>query len=367
MFLRGADPMQSEIRPASIKGALRFWWRALNWQKYPDLTNLHKAEADIFGFAEIGRSKVGIAVKDIKYPEHSKNGLPPFEGFGNQIGYQINSSRGRFNVLDYLAYGVTKDRKSPTKFIPTKTSFNIDLRFSKKLSEEQKESVLDALSALSHYANLGAKSRNGFGKVWIASLADRKENVDRPLFSGGLAPYTAGSENARLLSMPNPVGQWHEALALLGKKYYESRLAIEANQSSGGLHDTRKRYLLAQPLNEKNSKMDKIDENGRKETVYFKGDFELQRHSKSIFFSIVPDGKQVVGQVLHLPYHYLRNIQHSKAKAKVKYKTRDKKSAAEYQADYLGTYQAFLNKFIEGGELTDITPNLQTTETETHA
>ena len=30
LFLGGADPNKAELRAPSIKGALRFWWRALN-------------------------------------------------------------------------------------------------------------------------------------------------------------------------------------------------------------------------------------------------------------------------------------------------------------------------------------------------
>ncbi|WP_124398070.1 type III-B CRISPR module RAMP protein Cmr1 [Thermaurantimonas aggregans] len=30
MFLSGADQRVPELRPPSIKGALRFWWRAMN-------------------------------------------------------------------------------------------------------------------------------------------------------------------------------------------------------------------------------------------------------------------------------------------------------------------------------------------------
>ncbi|OPX29474.1 MAG: type III-B CRISPR module RAMP protein Cmr1 [Candidatus Omnitrophica bacterium 4484_171] len=30
MFLAGADGRTPELRPPSIKGAMRFWWRAMN-------------------------------------------------------------------------------------------------------------------------------------------------------------------------------------------------------------------------------------------------------------------------------------------------------------------------------------------------
>lgn len=47
MFLAGADGQTPEIRPASIKGALRFWWRAMHgdWE----LSKLKQQEGKIFG------------------------------------------------------------------------------------------------------------------------------------------------------------------------------------------------------------------------------------------------------------------------------------------------------------------------------
>jgi CRISPR/Cas system CMR-associated protein Cmr1 (group 7 of RAMP superfamily) len=59
MFLGGADPKTPQgIRPASVKGALRFWWRALNWARVAALHSsdqnaalrqLHQEEGWLFG------------------------------------------------------------------------------------------------------------------------------------------------------------------------------------------------------------------------------------------------------------------------------------------------------------------------------
>ena len=60
LFLGGSDQQADGIRPSSIKGALRFWWRALNWarclqQRDGDevqaLRHLHAEEARLFGIA----------------------------------------------------------------------------------------------------------------------------------------------------------------------------------------------------------------------------------------------------------------------------------------------------------------------------
>lgn len=67
MFLGGeaqqADPTQ--FRNASFKGALHFWWRALNWgralkqaggEQGAALRYLHTLEGDLFGLASDGKN-----------------------------------------------------------------------------------------------------------------------------------------------------------------------------------------------------------------------------------------------------------------------------------------------------------------------
>lgn len=72
MFLAGADGSTPELRAPSIKGALRFWWRAMNGhlelKDFKDRRTgrvkkgLRTIEGRIFGSAEHGRSKVIIKI-----------------------------------------------------------------------------------------------------------------------------------------------------------------------------------------------------------------------------------------------------------------------------------------------------------------
>jgi len=59
MFLSGADGQTPELRAPSIKGALRFWWRALNG--HLALPELKKQEGSIFGDTS-RKSKFSICV-----------------------------------------------------------------------------------------------------------------------------------------------------------------------------------------------------------------------------------------------------------------------------------------------------------------
>lgn len=61
MFLAGADGKTPELRASSIKGALRFWWRALNG--HLSLKELKEREGKIFGNTE-QQSRVIILCKN---------------------------------------------------------------------------------------------------------------------------------------------------------------------------------------------------------------------------------------------------------------------------------------------------------------
>ncbi len=60
MFLTGADNKTPEVRPPSIKGMMRFWWRAMHG--YLDNAELKEREGKMFGTSDedIGRSKFSI-------------------------------------------------------------------------------------------------------------------------------------------------------------------------------------------------------------------------------------------------------------------------------------------------------------------
>jgi len=62
MFLNGADGQTPELRAPSIKGAMRFWWRALH--AHLPLAELKKQESAIFGGSgdNVSRSKILIRV-----------------------------------------------------------------------------------------------------------------------------------------------------------------------------------------------------------------------------------------------------------------------------------------------------------------
>src|SRR5262245_14457005 len=77
LFPASAIPGDCELRPAAIKGALRFWWRALN--AHMDEDTMRLKEAQLFGAPDekIGRSRVRLTISDA--PQAI---LPSFNGKG---------------------------------------------------------------------------------------------------------------------------------------------------------------------------------------------------------------------------------------------------------------------------------------------
>jgi len=72
LFMHGADGKTPELRPASIKGVMRFWWRAINgdlplndYKENAKLKGLRSQEAEIFGNTEM-KSSFSIKIKNYK-------------------------------------------------------------------------------------------------------------------------------------------------------------------------------------------------------------------------------------------------------------------------------------------------------------
>jgi hypothetical protein len=81
---REVDPLQP-IRPAAIRGHLRFWWRATAGARYASVADLHKAETELWGGASTKDNpavgKVAIQVQILSAGEESllQPSRAPFE------------------------------------------------------------------------------------------------------------------------------------------------------------------------------------------------------------------------------------------------------------------------------------------------
>jgi CRISPR-associated protein Cmr1 len=204
LFLGGADGTEAEIRAASLKGALRFWYRATSYSAGADITTIKKKEEEIFGSSEKGQSSFLIDVVD------------------ENIKIIDKGHKWKGQGMFYLGYGLInfKGIQTKRKCINSGGSFRVRFCFrGKKMNLEENRAVLvKALTALDLFGGLGSRSRRGFGSLTLESLlvdeeekaqllADVSELQDkikefcRSLgeLTQTLPPYTAFSSQSRIV------------------------------------------------------------------------------------------------------------------------------------------------------------------------
>jgi CRISPR-associated protein Cmr1 len=284
MFLAGADTQYPEIRAASIKGMLRFWWRALHANLPFD--ELRRKETEIFGGAgeNAGRSKIEIVVKKVQLISSPNQKLPNKNVKATSRGKPIT-----VNLFDYLAYGVVEYQKGfgqvlKRPFIEPESSFTLEITFSDIFKRE----IVNTLRAFLSFGNLGAKSHNGFGSFYTV---DQKLNFDGKqvkieklselAVKTQSADYSAFTTQSKLYKT-DVYATANEAWGKIGETYRDVRLSLDPHYK----YDKRK--FLAQPIVQmKNWEQPKLD-----------------RYSKPYFLKVLPDKGGFIGYILYLPSRY---------------------------------------------------------------
>ena len=217
MFLGEAssDQCADKIRPPSVKGALRFWWRALAWERLytgdhnETLKELHKEEGELFGYAAGGSDNKGCQA-----------------AFRLRV-HNDKSEKGRevLTGIDYLlGQGITK-RNEKMQYLASSGSFTVSCYPNQTMTKTQHQQLEEALLCLGLFGGLGARSRKGLGSLSIHHLTggsysapkNREEYcslVARLLKNAELArpepPFSAFSANTRI-----DISRGHESPAHL--------------------------------------------------------------------------------------------------------------------------------------------------------
>ena len=166
----GARPAVAELRLASFKGMLRWWWRALAWSGHGgDLSKIKAVEDSLFGSAAGGQGKVVMRLLRSTEPTVL---APP--NVLRQTSASVIGDGAR-----YLGYGVMEAFRSSKKGVQTGQltraclqapfDLHIELR-SLDLDDAMRSLLLDALRAVGLLGGLGAKSRKGYGSLVLRAL-----------------------------------------------------------------------------------------------------------------------------------------------------------------------------------------------------
>lgn len=292
MFLAGADQDKAELRAASIKGLLRFWWRAL--QAESDLTKLHDGESEIFGSSDEkkGGSSFSIRVShtgDIKttrtkFPDNPLYKVP------------VEGKIFKMNILEYLAYGLHDFKKGFLRdYILQGQKFYMVLCMKK---EAYLQDILGALFVFSLFGGVGSRSRNGFGSFDILNRNEAFNAIkdvfiiDNPYHSGNLhkiiikdvsiSDYPSFSKGTKIFKARKSFSSVFDSLADVGKIYKSGRSSLEK------LHQFQKRQFIGAPLDPPKETFQSF----------------LERHAKPYFIKIAKEENSYRSYVLYLSSRY---------------------------------------------------------------
>jgi len=216
MFIGGADKTEDpEIRPPSIKGALRFWWRALQWgaclkqakgNAEQALHALHEQEAELFG-AAFKDNKYGQGRILLKLKKSSGKELPAKKASipNPSSGQQYLLGQGLYHFKEGLLQSALESQQ--TFKVVLKTDNEVDA-----------QPIINTLMLFGLLGGLGSRARKGWGSVAIQSLTytdkdKNKQNITTPedkasyknMLTGLLSqlpdempPFTAFSKQTRI-------------------------------------------------------------------------------------------------------------------------------------------------------------------------
>lgn len=197
MFIGDAQQKATDVRPPSVKGALRFWWRALNWgrclsaagdDEAAALVLLHQQESRLFGQAAVETNGEraggqGCFLLRVKQP-----------GFSRTVtDWPVNNTGS-----GYLGFGLLEtNQQGHREGIPEGLEFGLELRFRPQTPEGDVASVREALETWGLLGGLGSRSRRSFGSVSLLKLDGEDQRLTRAVYESKVAALLEEAETVR--------------------------------------------------------------------------------------------------------------------------------------------------------------------------
>jgi CRISPR-associated protein Cmr1 len=158
---REVDPLLP-IRPAAIRGHLRFWWRATAGARYASVADLHKAETELWGGASTKDNpavgKVAIQVQILSAGEKA-----PYR----QVAPESKPKDGPLHGYFLFPFREQREQNIPAAVGRRQVSFQLRLTLDASLSEAQRAEVRTALKAWIAFGGVGARTRRGCGALTV--------------------------------------------------------------------------------------------------------------------------------------------------------------------------------------------------------
>jgi len=311
MFLAGADGRTPELRPPSLKGLMRFWWRAMNGNL--PLEKLKKKEAEIFGASDenIGRSKISIRIarqlSSVDITESLWQEIPYKEKTSYKSGkkYKVPTE---YKEISYLLYSTHMLNERP--YIKAGSSFSIII--SSRDQQSLKEAV-HSFALLVFFGALGTRNRRGAGSFKvndvvysgnedyknlfctseIQSREQLKDYIESKLkvFIGPTSNRSYSTLKNSKIYIFNPENNWKDALKTIGKPFLDfrkenkERITDTPNFGFPIQHRSSKTLMGGGPKNtKKDKKGNVIDFLERRTSPLI---FKLIKTSKDCYFPVI--------------------------------------------------------------------------------
>ena len=184
LFLSGNDQSTVELRAASIRGQLRYWYRALvGGLGVTRPEQLHELESQVFGKEERG-SPVLVRVKDIRWADGRIKQNRELD-----LGYDGTKGETRHPGLTYLLYS-TQLGGNKRPYADVGTTFMLELSSFNKEAEKVLKLAACALWCWTHLGGLGTRARRGGGDVQVKDMKDEQKILE------GILDVTLGDVNS---------------------------------------------------------------------------------------------------------------------------------------------------------------------------
>lgn len=185
-YCAGGEQARAELRAASFRGELRWWFRCLGGNR--------KQEETVFGSiaGNKGRaSAVAMLLTGVELPDQSSRWQPE----GNPGQGETNSS--------YITFFLSKQRR---KYVPVGTTFRLELRQMRDIEDRTALSLLElAWKCMCNLGAVGSRKTRGLGAY--APLEPQERKV------ADLLQDTRVNSHFASLMHPDPVGDFNNPAA----------------------------------------------------------------------------------------------------------------------------------------------------------
>ncbi|MBJ6363927.1 type III-B CRISPR module RAMP protein Cmr1 [Paenibacillus sp. GCM10012307] len=179
---QGKINLNFPIRSSSIRGHLRFWWRATRGAMYDNVRDLRKHEVAIFGDtdtpsrvklwvtadkAKVEDAKETILNKDQKKVIKFKKGFPKYALFPYEEQGQLFYIKPTYKFRLYIRYEDEPAIRLSNSSPPFTTEIELDLR----------KEIEAALWAWINFGGLGSRSRRGCGSMHCDGISPGMNEV----------------------------------------------------------------------------------------------------------------------------------------------------------------------------------------------